>query len=586
MDLHSWQVRVSAGGVGSGFLITDRHVMTCAHVVDGVERAEVTFAQYPDLGPLAATVIAGGEWRGSDQDRGDVAVLELDVPVSVKPAMFAAVDAPYTQPKAKLTAYGFPRGYDEGILGEFRSTSAQLIAGEWLQLEAWTSHGHALEEGFSGAAVVREDTGEVMGMVTARYPTGGGGRMLPSRVLARHWPGAAELVPVPGHTPEAVARLRDLVQACEGACTPETAYRSVMEPLTPLPPPPPSGGFRSLWDVAWFLLTEVNTEPGAAPWADFAAHLADRTQDQAVQHALFTWAGDHRPGTTPRPRRPTTGSVQDEDVKWSPILVEIEQSGADRDMYLVSIYAIRDGRAQLVASNTVARRQVQEYVRDRLDHAYRQLDHRGDELIAFALPRDWLGEPVEDWHTSAEDPAPLGCSSPVVVMDLNRRRQRRLQFKLAKVWQVLDHRADTAWHRVECGSPQDPVKLTVQLNELKTAVGYASPPDTDRARRLLEAGLKAPVPVIVWPRSGCSGQHDGGTAAGHCCDGARFLDALEKHLASLPPADLPRLVRELRSQAYSADESEPHWAAGGLTLVWEDPRWFPEANTYPQSPVS
>ncbi|MFF2378821.1 trypsin-like peptidase domain-containing protein [Streptomyces sp. NPDC058108] len=580
MGSQSWQVRVSAYGIGSGFLVTDRHVMTCAHVVDGAERAEVTFAQYPDLGPLEATVIAGGGWSGADQGRGDVAVLELDRPVGVPPARFAAVDASYAHPVAKLTAYGFPRGYDEGILGEFRSTSDQLIAGEWLQLEAWTSHGSPLEEGFSGAAVVREDTGEVVGMVTARYSAGGGGRMLPSRALVRYWPDAAALVPVPDHSPGAVARLRDLVQRYAEDCTPEDVYRSVMEPLTPLPPLPPAGDFLSLWDVAWFLLTEVNPMPGTAPWADFAAYLADRAQDADVRRALYAWAGDHRMGTTRQ--RPKTRLVPDGVTKWSPILVEIERSGADRDTYMVSVYAIRGGRAQLVASNTLARQHMQEYVRERLDHAFRQLDRSGDELIAFALPRDWLAEPVDEWHAGVDDATPLGCSSPVVVMDLARRRESRLQFKLEKVWQKLDGRSSTDWHLVKCGSPEDPAKLTVRLRGLETAVGYGSPPETDQARGLLQAGLNAAAPVIVWPRSSCSSRHDGDSTAEHSCTGARFLDALEGRLASLPLADLPLYVRDLRSEAYLTEE--PHWAAG-LALIWEDPRWFPAASIYSQSPV-
>ncbi|MEV0000336.1 trypsin-like peptidase domain-containing protein [Streptomyces sp. NPDC050848] len=583
MSSQSWQVRVAASGVGSGFLVTDRHVMTCAHVVHGADRAEVTFAQHPDLGPLRATVIAAGEWCAAGEDRGDVAVLELERSVDVVPARFAAVNTLCADRATRLTAYGFPRGYDEGILGEFRSTSDQLIAGEWLQLEAWTGHGPPLEEGFSGAAVVREDTGEVVGMVTARYSSGGGGRMLPSQALVRRWPGAADLVPVPDHSRETVATLRDLVLRCADDCAPEVAYRSVMEPLTPLPPLPPAGGFLSLWDVAWFLLTEVTPAPGTTPWADFAVHLADRAEDPAVRRALYAWAGDRRSGTNPQERQARPAPAGG--MRWSPILVEIERSGVDHDQYLVSLYVIRDGRAQLVASSTLARRYAQEYVRERLDHAFRQIDREGgEELIAFALPRDWLGEPVDEWHTSADDATPLGCSSPVVVMDLSRRRQSRLQFKLEKAWQALDRGPGTAWHRVACDNPQDPAKLTVRLQGLETALGYGSPPFTEQARGLLQAGLNAAAPVIVWSRAGCSGRHDEATTTEHSCTGDRFLDALEQRVASLPLAELPRHVRALRSEAFLAEEPQPHWAAG-LTLVWEDPRWFPEASIYPQSPV-
>ncbi|WP_426366747.1 trypsin-like peptidase domain-containing protein [Streptomyces sp. E-08] len=577
MSSQSWQVRVSAAGVGSGFLVTERHVMTCAHVVDGADDVEVTFAQHPDLGPLRATVVTVGEWCHDGDGRGDVAVLALERPVGVKPARFAAVHTPFVHQSARLTAYGFPRGYDEGILGEFRSTSDQLIAGEWLQLEAWTGHGAPLEEGFSGAAVVREDTGEVVGMVTARYPEGGGGRMLPARALVRRWPDAADLVPVPDHRPGSVAALRDLVLRCAVECAPEAAYLSVMEPLAPLPPPPPAGGFLSLWDVAWFLLTEVEPAPGSAPWADFAVYLGDRSQDPAVRRALLAWAADHGVRTAPRePLRPGP-------VTWSPILVEIERSGSDRDMYLVSVHAVRDGRARLVAGSTLAGRRVQEYVTEHLGHAFEHIDREGgDELIAFALPGDWLGEPVDEWRTSADDAAPLGCSSPVVVMDLSRRREPRLQFRLRKAWQALDRRREGAWQRVECDSAQDPAKLTVRLQWLEaTAVGYGSPLSTERSRGLLQAGLNAAAPVVVWSRAGCSGRHDEPAKDGHSCTGARFLDALEEQLASVPLAELPRRVHTLRREAFLA---EKHWAAG-LILVWEDPRCFPEATVYAQSPI-
>ncbi|MGW4749374.1 VMAP-C domain-containing protein [Streptomyces sp. NPDC004290] len=589
MRSKSWQVRVSARGVGSGFLVTERHVVTCAHVVDGAEHVEVTFAQHPDLGPVRATVATVGEWTRDGDGRGDVAVLELERAVGVSPARFASPHTPLGHRTARLTAYGFPLGYDEGILGEFRSTSDQLIAGEWLQLEAWTGHGASLEEGFSGAAVVREDTGEVVGMVTARYAEGGGGRMLPAQALVRRWSGGAGLVPAPDHRPDTVVALRDLVLRCADERTPEAVYRSVMEPLYSLPPLPPAGGFLSLWDVAWFLLTEVEPAPGSAPWADFAAHLADRSRDPAVRRELLAWAADH--GVRPAPRaaldRPDDHADREplgpDEAMWSPILVEIERSGSDRDTYLVSVHAVRDGRARLVASATLPGRDVQEYVRKHLDLAFAHIDRaEGDELIAFALPGDWLGEPVDEWRTSEDDAVPLGCSSPVVVMDLGRRRASRLQFRLRKAWHALDRRREGAWQRVECDSNQDPAKLTVRLQWLETtAVGYGSPLSTERSRGLLRAGLNAAAPVVVWSRAGCSGRHDEGATAGHSCTGARFLDALEEQLASVPLAELPRRVHALRREAFLADG---HWAAG-LTLVWEDPRCFPQTHVPSRSPI-
>ncbi|MEU4116468.1 trypsin-like peptidase domain-containing protein [Kitasatospora sp. NPDC028055] len=579
MGSQSWQVQVRAGRVGSGFLVTDRHVITCAHVVAGEARAEIRLAQYPDLGGLEASVVVGADWDGRARDQGDLAVLELAEPVRVAPARFAAVDASVAPDSVKLTAYGFPRGFDEGILGEFRVTSDQLVAGEWIQLEAWSGHGQPLEEGFSGAAVVREDTGEVIGMVTARYQNGGGGRMLPSRALVRYWPGAADLVPVPDRPRQELVRLRDLLRRCEADCDPEREYRNAVGVLAP---PPPVGGFRSLWDVAWFLLTEVAPAQGTAPWSVFAVRIADHAKDPVVGRALRAWAGDNGPGWAARkPMSPVPGNGP----RWSPILVEVERSGSDRDAFVVSIFAITDGCAQLVASDTVAHRGVQGYVRERLDAAFRQIDHGGEELIAFALPRDWLGEPVDQWHTSPDDPTPLGCSSPVVLLDLGRRREARLRYKLGKAWEGLDGRSGTDWYRVECGTPQNPAKLKVRLEGTQAAVGYGAPPDTGPARGLLHAGLNAAIPVLVWPRTGCAGEEAQNGPAGHSCSGGDFLDSLVERLTALSASDLPRHVHQLRREAYLADDTDPHWASG-LALVWDDPRWFPETPVYQQSPIS
>ncbi|MFF4338522.1 trypsin-like peptidase domain-containing protein [Kitasatospora sp. NPDC001540] len=592
MSSQSWQVRIDSLApdngwerAGSGFLVTERHVVTCAHVVAGAKRVEVVLAQHPDRGPLGASVVRGECWDETVSRYGDVAVLELDEKVPVTPARIASISAEPPSSEVRLTAYGFPEGFDEGILGEFRTTSRQLIAGEWIQLEAWTGHSQPLAEGFSGGAVVREDTGEVVGMITAKYPDGGAGRMIPARLLTRYWPGATELTSVsdrPGHL---LARLDGILQRCTNDpgledCDLQKEYRRVAGGLAP---DPPGGVFHSLWDVAWFLLTEVDTKVSPAPWSDLAARVADLVGDPTVRNDLLNWAAESRPAPAAppvqsTPPRPEGGS------HWSPILIEIDRSGADSNLYNVSISAVRDGHAQVVAQETVPGRRVREFVEERLDSAFHLIGRGSDELIVFALPTDWLGEPVDQWQAEPDDPTPLGCSSPVVVVDLNRRRRQRLQHKLHQAWQAFDSRTGTAWHRVECLSPQDPVKLSVRLGELKTAVGYGAPPNCEQSRKLLHAGLKAAVPVLVWPRTGCASGTGNDTGPGHLCEGGRFLDAVEKELSAVSAADLPHHVRKLRSNAFS-DDPQARWATG-LTLLWEDPRCLPEAPIPPQSPVS
>ncbi|MEU1158179.1 serine protease, partial [Streptomyces sp. NPDC005918] len=172
MSSASWHVRVQCGReVGAGFLVSERHLLTCAHVVrdSGARDCAITvsFPHRRALGRVTATVSAHGGWGGGHDDLGDLAVLELEHPVQLAPAVFAPPEDAYGHPRPRLLVYGFPKGYEEGSLAEYRATAAQLIADEWVQLEAWSAHGQPLAPGFSGAAVTLADSGRVVGMVAA-----------------------------------------------------------------------------------------------------------------------------------------------------------------------------------------------------------------------------------------------------------------------------------------------------------------------------------------------------------------------------------------------------------------------------------
>lgn len=280
MTSASWHARITCGReTGAGFLVTERHVLTCAHVVgrSGTDPVGVSFA--PGEAAIPARVVAHGGWDGRETDPGDVAVLELDRDVPMKPAEFAAPSDAYGDPPRRLLAYGFPKRYDEGTIAEYRATADQLIAGEWVQLEAWAAHGQPLVPGFSGAALTLADTGRVVGMVSAaaRDPGIRNGRMLPAHIMARYWPRLGELIPTPEYGRPEKERLRELVAGYGASevpeCGPERLYRDAVGPFGP---PVPSRGFASLWDAAWYLLSEV---PDTGAVARFAARLADFTED-------------------------------------------------------------------------------------------------------------------------------------------------------------------------------------------------------------------------------------------------------------------------------------------------------------------
>jgi hypothetical protein len=177
--------------VGTGFVVSERLLLTCAHVVQAV-----------GSGPGGRIIIrfhAGGEqrealvseegWRPRENE--DVAVLQLDadLPAGVLPVTLGGAEGSDGHP---FRAFGYPPvGNVEGlwatgkIEGVVRETGRQL-----LQLTSQN-----LAQGISGAPVLDETRQQVVGMVTSVvHPDSttkhrDTGFATPAESLRQAWPG-------------------------------------------------------------------------------------------------------------------------------------------------------------------------------------------------------------------------------------------------------------------------------------------------------------------------------------------------------------------------------------------------------------
>ncbi|MEG4918307.1 serine protease [Microcoleus sp. B7-D4] len=186
--------------VGAGFLVSQKHILTCAHVVayalgltprETVEMpdAEITldFPLLPSQRLFKARVVF---WRPLNRDKfeEDIAGLELE---SLPPNGFRCVrlvtsDDLWGHPFQVL---GFPEGQPNGVpaSGVLRTRNAK----GWVQLEDVKQTGYALEPGFSGAPVWDDELQGVAGMAVAadkKRPEVKAAFMIPATQLARVWP--------------------------------------------------------------------------------------------------------------------------------------------------------------------------------------------------------------------------------------------------------------------------------------------------------------------------------------------------------------------------------------------------------------
>ncbi|MFF0434449.1 trypsin-like peptidase domain-containing protein [Streptomyces sp. NPDC004327] len=630
----AWHARVAEEGgghegaavLGSGFLVAPDRLLTCAHVVPDREWVSVWFPGAPGLGEVPARVAARGPWGGAPNDTGDVAVLALDRPVPVPPVVFAEPEGVgECREPVRLVAYGFPEGYErEGAQAELRVTAArQRIRDEWNQAEYWADHGQEPSYGFSGSAAMRAGDGTVVGMVAAYDPAVRNARIIPAQVLARHVPALADLVPTPGCSAEEKRRLRELVELAE-LCRPQAVPvgRLLHAATGRFGLVPPAAALTGLWAGVWYLLTESRPVRGQVPLADFAVRIGDQLPDDELRRAFRAWAREHRerhaeppahdrpgpppahPGrecaggtggvsaaaSPPRRRAPAAYPYDDEPRHeavpdsapraWAPILVEVRRSGADGGTVLAEVSVYRAGDRILVSERRLTKRQLKGWVVDRIDEAYEDIGD-GRPLVAFALPRGWLNKDVDEWTRRPGKEAPLGCLSPVVVLDHDRRTKGRQQVQLRRMWDEMDRQPGSPLHRIACATPHRAAQLSVLLQNVRGPVGFTRPPLSQRERALHGAALDAPAPILLWPRSGCA---PGGPCTGDCA-GAGFLDRVAERISRLPPSELPDVIFELRKEAFVHQGPEPHWAAAGLSLVWEDPRRFPDVRPLRHSPV-
>jgi hypothetical protein len=174
---------------GAGFLVADRVLVTCAHVLGASPPEGTVTVAFPRFGAVRFVGhLVPGAWRGADAD--DVAFVQLTrVPAGVTPLPLGSASG---RRGRAVQAYGFPeQAPQDGHYGH--ATAGALLPGAYgglLQL----SNANDLTVLFSGSPVVDEDAGLVIGMVTEitgldRYARGVGiAYATPAEILQTIYP--------------------------------------------------------------------------------------------------------------------------------------------------------------------------------------------------------------------------------------------------------------------------------------------------------------------------------------------------------------------------------------------------------------
>jgi hypothetical protein len=162
--------------IGAGFLVSDRHVLTCAHVVAAaLGLPSDTPAMPTEEVKFDMPLLAGSQrvtariifWQpvNPGQVGEDIAVLEVEIgslPSGAQAVRLMVADEPWEH---KFRIFGFPAERDDGIWAS--GVLREHQGAGWVQMEDLKAQGYAIERGFSGAPVWDETLEAVVGMAVA-----------------------------------------------------------------------------------------------------------------------------------------------------------------------------------------------------------------------------------------------------------------------------------------------------------------------------------------------------------------------------------------------------------------------------------
>jgi hypothetical protein len=201
--------------IGAGFLVSEKHALTCAHVVNAALGKQMTASEppagtvsldFPQVAPgekLTARVIhwipASLPNAAAPTDGGtDIAVLELESPLPASAQPVRLVTGASLQGH-EFRVFGFPEGQPAGVWTD------GIVQGEQangrVQIEVVRQTAYKIEPGFSGSPVWDEKLDGAIGMTVAidsmtvaagtnpaKRPEVRAAFIIPTGLLAKAWP--------------------------------------------------------------------------------------------------------------------------------------------------------------------------------------------------------------------------------------------------------------------------------------------------------------------------------------------------------------------------------------------------------------
>lgn len=564
--------------LGAGFLVTERQLLTCAHVVGARSVVAAVFVKDSGMVSRLANILYLG-----NPDRDDVAVLELrdDAPSGSIPVAIADPEA-----GDEFVAVGFPGPRPQGA--PIRGVLKAAVMGGLYGIETMGSE--QVQRGFSGTPAWCPKRRAALGMLVGKEEGSNTEAYIMPSLKLRQALARASMVSL---SPQLATSLPGLIHICQSIFLSSKEIRDLYSLCCPRDWPSLPGiesASELLQEAIWSLSDAPHQSySGALPLLCFVRALEDRSQGEA-RETLQGWrekvemVTSYPPqcsvslGVGPLPRSSGTYHllISIETEKW------VEDDAKDpRCTVNAHLLGTRQPGGIFHETSTLsAERRGESLYRILAKTAEILRDDGASTLetqIEFLLPIHLLGMEVDRWELKQvfEEPLPIGVRNVVVVRSLERDNDFSSRELLTRRWNAMKRDPDLRCllFRGSNGElPVDPLpsavcltrdlayqqRLSLRLENtgVVCAVLLESPSVKDqRVRALLQVG----IPIALWPRKEVLSEED-------------LFSLFRSWIEGEPLNQLPRRVWEKRRSDYMKPDQIGHC----LTLLWDDPtRPFP-----------
>jgi hypothetical protein len=584
--------------IGAGLHVQNGYVITCAHVVAeslglGKKWQGVTVESVADQ-PVKLDfpfVVAGkGQyakiepalWKSNDEDLAILKLLEA-IPEGVTPS-------PLTESKDyrnhTYRVYGFPDGHPDGVWSEGRFV--EEVTNERVQLEGTQAQGIAIEPGFSGAPVLDEELGTIVGITVARDQEREEAKvsfMIPYQKLKPALeaialfnlllPEADHLVP---HWKAAYRFLRPEISTEHSAKTLQDAIVQVQD-MTPR-----HSTYRAIDQfVGYLALPELGllVQPKLLHWLqkqvknrdDLDDLLVLVRQDVAVQKAkqpeilaphLLFWVQEEL--------------NSDRFFAQAYLIPNREQYNPETQ---VGVKQLQDLAQLFEEGEKFSWTQLEEVLQICLNESVEKIEQEQEQedfpliRVEVFLSRRCLSLPIDQWSTDKKDinnlnPESIGSRYSVVLRSadrLNCSSQMKVLWK--KKWNGVEKNQESpAVQWLICGDNQEPGILSRALSSDQVVGWHCLQPPQPVAERdpcSFSVMVGVGAPVAIWLRQSLPNSDQ------------EISQLLNNRLS-----DLPASVALLRAEAHNRDDkSSPH-IGENIGLIWDDPKLVPPGVVKPK----